>query len=384
MLFLPLQVENPKRFGIAEEEPHANGFLRVRGVLEWSVLEVQVSSTSLPLRRREMPRSSIMIVARNAGRVLSECVESVRRSTSDYEIIIMDNASTDGSIEMVRFGRDVRLLRFSSNLGHSRAFNVGIREARGRFIVNLDLDTILTPGWLDRLVEAAQGSNSIGMVAPKLLRPGNPPVLDSTGHVYQFQTGLARDRGQGERDFGQYDDWTELVSCCFAAVLIKREVLENIGLPDPHMFTVFSDVDFGLRAKLAGWRIIFRPDSVVYHFRGGSTLGPVQDRIKGGGTSPLGLAYPLHTVLKIYQRRNALLVGGRIFLMWLVRAVAGIKNRDLVYASGSLYATLWTVAHLPIRERLVFQRCRRLSDSALVTVPTQHDRRDRSIDLVRE
>ena len=311
------------------------------------------------------PRCSIILVCRNAGSILSECVESVRRHTRDYEMILVDNASTDGSLECLKRGPDTRFVNLRSNIGYARANNVGLAYSRGNYVVLLNPDAIVTAGWLDRLVQEAETSPRIGIVAPKLLRPGDPPTLDSTGHIYQYWTGTSSDRGQGERDTGRYDKDTELPSCCFAAALIKKEVFESVGILDPHLFTLYDDVDFGLRARLAGWRVVFRPDSIVYHLRGGSTSGPVKDRVS---ISKAGSAYQLHTILKIYQRKNAVFVGGRHLLGFLVRIVAGIKNRDGSYARGYLSAAIWTFANLPIQERMATQRIRKISDRVLVPV----------------
>jgi GT2 family glycosyltransferase len=308
-----------------------------------------------------MPASSIVVVNRNGGAVLAECIESVRSNTRDYEIVLIDNASTDDSVRTVKPGSDLRVLRLLSNLGYARANNLAIRQTTGRYVVLLNPDTIVTPSWLERLVDEAEKSPVTGMVAPKLLRQGSPPILDSTGHVYQYRTGLSLDRGQGSLDVGQYDEQTELPSCCFACTLIKREVFEDIGLLDSHMFSLFDDVDFGLRASLAGWRIVLRPDSIVYHLRGGSTREPVKDR-----GNYLAGAYQLHTILKIYQRRSALLVGGRIFVMYPIRIAAGIRNRDLAYAKAYLQRAIWTLTHFPLRERVFYQRRRRISDEMLV------------------
>jgi GT2 family glycosyltransferase len=308
------------------------------------------------------PVSSIVIVNRNGGSILAQCIESVRRNTRDYEILLIDNASTDDSVGTVGPGSDLRAVKLSSNLGFAGANIVGIRKATGRYIVLLNPDTIVTPSWLEKLVDEAEKSPVIGLVQPKLLRPGSPPILDSTGHLFHYQTGLAADRGQGRPDKGQYDENTELPSCCFACTLIKREVFEDIGLPDPHLFTLLDDVDFGLRASLAGWRVVFRPDSIVYHLRGGSTKEPVRDRVNYLGRG----AYQLHIVLKIYELKNALLVGGRIFIMFPLRVAAGIRKRDLAYAKGYVQSALWTLTHLPLRERLFYQRRKRVSDDMLM------------------
>jgi GT2 family glycosyltransferase len=308
-----------------------------------------------------MPTSSIVIVNRNGGEVLAPCIESVRENTRDYEILLVDNGSTDNSLRSVKQGPDLRLIRLRSNLGFAGANNVAIKASRSRYVVLLNPDTIVTPSWLDKLVNEAERSPIIGVVTPKLLRPGSPRILDSTGHIFQYQTGAARDRGIGEYDSGQYDKKTELLSCSFACGLIKREVFEDIGILDSHLFTLYEDVDFGIRARLAGWRVVYRPDSIVYHARGTGTKEVVKDRINSSST-----AYGLHIMLKVYQPRLALRFGGRRFLMYPFCIAAGIRNRDRAYVKGNLRSAVWTLAHIPLRERIFCQRRRRISDDMQV------------------
>ncbi len=184
--------------------------------------------------------------------MLEKCLESIRQYTRDYEVLVHDNSPPN------------------PNLGFARANNLLIRKARGDYIVLLNPDTWVTEGWLDRLIETAQSDPRIGIVQPKTLRPNG--LLDSTGHRYTFFYGvyMPGDRGAEEVDNGQYDTKTELKTCTFAAALIKRRVLETIGLLDEKMFLYCEDMEFCLRAKRHQWRVVYCPTSVVYHVRHGS------------------------------------------------------------------------------------------------------------------
>ena len=184
--------------------------------------------------------------------MLEKCLESVRQYTRDYEVLVHDNGPPN------------------PNLGFARANNLLIRKARGDYIVLLNPDTWVTEGWLERLVATAESDASIGIVQPKTLRPNG--LLDSTGHRYTLVFGvyMPGDRGAEEVDQGQYDALTELKTCTFAASLIKREVFERIGLLDQKMFLYCEDMEFCLRARRSGWRVVYCPQSVVYHVRHGS------------------------------------------------------------------------------------------------------------------
>lgn len=132
----------------------------------------------------------IIIVVRNSGSVLPACIDSVRRHTRGYEIVVVDNASTENVEAKISPGPDIRWVQLGSNVGFAKANNVAINMSTNRYVVLLNPDTIVTPRWLDVLVDEAGSSKRVGIVRPKLLRPNKPPIIDSTGHVYQYQTGL--------------------------------------------------------------------------------------------------------------------------------------------------------------------------------------------------
>jgi len=259
-------------------------------------------------------------------------------------------------------GPDLRVFKLSSNIGFAGANNVGIKESSGRYVVLLNSDTVVTRNWLDALVGQAEKDASIGLVAPKLLRPGNPTLLDSAGHSCRYETAVCKDRGHGEPDKGQYDHLTELPSCCFACALIKKQVFFHIGLLDKKMFLYFEDVDFSLRARIAGWRIVYCPESVVYHIRGGSTRITGQRQLWSRSR-----AYLLRIILKNYQTWPMLLYGTRRFLMELIGIAAAAKNRDRDYAWGCAESIFWNLVHLPARDRVLVQRLRRIPDKAIFT-----------------
>jgi GT2 family glycosyltransferase len=184
--------------------------------------------------------------------LLEKCLKSIAENTSDYEVLTHDNSPPN------------------PNLGFAKANNLLIRKAQGENIVLLNPDTWVTQGWLDELIRTAQSDPKIGIVQSKTLRPNG--LLDSTGHRYSFDHGvyMPGDRGALEPDLGQYDHDTELKTCTFASVLIKRRVFETSGLLDERMFLYCEDMEFCLRAARNGWRIVYCPKSVVYHVRHGS------------------------------------------------------------------------------------------------------------------
>jgi GT2 family glycosyltransferase len=279
--------------------------------------------------------------------------------TNNFEVILVDNASSDGSLETaLRIFPQIISIKNEANLGFAKANNIGIQASRGEWIVLLNPDTRVTDRWLEALAACAGLWKNIGIVTPKLLRK-DEKTIDSTGHSFDFRTGSTSDRGAGEYDRGQYGDMQEIPSCSFACALIARQVFDEVGFLDERMMIYYEDVDLCLRGRIAGWRVLYCPRSVVYHSRGGVTpVGFINVQRQA-------VAYRLRIMLKCYGLRNAILFGAARSIRDVVSAVAGIKNNDLAYSYGYLRAPFWNLLHLPIRERILAQSKRIVSDEEI-------------------
>ncbi len=305
------------------------------------------------------PKYSIIIVNYNGGSLVLRCIESVLKYTHDFEIILVDNNSKDGSDGAIAGSFPaVLMIRNPANLGFAVANNIGIRRARGRHIVLLNPDTLVTSGWLERLSECTASAPQNGIACPKLMRPGGG-VIDAAGHLRDFSTGFSVIRGSGELDQGQYDARQELLSCCFACALIKRSVIQDIGLLDEKMKLYFEDIDFCIRARVAGWRILYCPESLVYHHRGGLTTVGSKRLWRNS------ISYRLRIMIKCYSRRNVFKLGLVRVVLDIAAAASGLKNRDSDYFLGYLASPLWNLMNLPIKERMTVQIRRRASDAEI-------------------
>jgi GT2 family glycosyltransferase len=291
--------------------------------------------------------------------LLANCLSSVFRHTNDFELILVDNSSSDDSFEnAVKLFPRITSLKNELNLGFARANNLGIRASHGEWIILLNPDTRVTDGWLEALAACARAGKNVGIVTPKLLRK-DKKTIDSTGHSFDFRTALTSDRGAGEYDQGQYESAQDIPSCSFACALIARKALDEVGLLDERIVIYYEDVDLCLRGRIAGWRILYCLRSVVYHSRGGLTpisFTPIQRH---------AVAYRLRIILKCYDRRNAILLGAARVIRDLVSTVAGIKNNDSAYAYGYIRSPFWNLLHLPIRERIFTQSKRKVSDEEM-------------------
>ena len=228
------------------------------------------------------PLVSVVILAFNGIEYLRDCLSSVLAQTyPNIEVIVVDNASQDGSPEFVeeKFS-SVRLISNSSNLGFAAGNNVGIRATHGDYIVLLNQDTKVVPNLIEELVNAAEQDNEIGMCASKILYMYEPKRLNSTGFLLlKDLSGLCK--GIGEIDRGQYEQQEDVLAAHGAAAFYRRAMLEEIGLFDEDYFLFSEEIDLALRGRFVGWRCVYVPSAVVYHARSTHT----------GLYSPLKLYY---------------------------------------------------------------------------------------------
>ncbi len=213
------------------------------------------------------PSPTVTIVIANWNRCvhLERCLGALELQTlRDFETVVVDNASCDGSIEMVRkqFPR-VRVIANSRNLGFATANNVGIRASSAPFVATLNNDTEPRPDWLERLVEPALQDPGVGMVASKMLFAHRPGMLNSAG-IALDRAAIAWDRLGGEPDRGG-DGVEEVFGPCAGAALYRRAMLDQIGLFDEEFFAYLEDVDLAWRARLAGWRCLYVASAAVLH-----------------------------------------------------------------------------------------------------------------------
>jgi len=212
------------------------------------------------------PCVSVIVVNWNGKNCLGECLESLcNQSFLDFEIIVVDNGSTDGSIEIVRSRfPECRIILNPSNYGFAKGNNQGINEAKGKYIALLNNDAQADRHWLEELVKAAEDNSRVGMLASKIYLHGRGKVIDNVGHLI-YRDGLNRGRGRLEVDHGQFDQKEEVLFPSGCAAFYRRDMLEEIGLFDEDFFAYGDDTDLGLKGRLAGWKCLYVPTAVVFH-----------------------------------------------------------------------------------------------------------------------
>lgn len=222
-----------------------------------------------PVMNREVqpgpPLISVIIVNHNGREDLERCLHSLRDACGTRtEIIVVDNASTDGSAEYLdRLFTEVRLIRSRVNMGFGAGNNLGARIAKGQYLAFLNPDTLVEPGWLAALLDALQSDDQVGLVTSRILLLQDPGRVNACGNEIHL-SGLTLCRGMNARR-EQYDQPAEVGAVSGAAFLIRRDVFEVLGGFDEDFHLYVEDTDLSWRARLAGYRCLYIPDSVVYH-----------------------------------------------------------------------------------------------------------------------
>lgn len=215
---------------------------------------------------------SVIILNWNGRTYLDDCLNSLNaQKFRDFEVVLVENGSLDGSAEYVRKQFPwVRLLALSQNTGFAEGNNRGLNEASGEFIVTLNNDTKVEPEFLEELLKPALEHPRVGMVAPKMLNFIDRGRIDSVG-IEATTAGMGLNRGVGEQDNGQFDVSTTVFGPCAGAALYRKQMLNEIGFFDSDFFAYYEDLDLAWRGRMAGWEAITAPLAVVYHVHSASS-----------------------------------------------------------------------------------------------------------------
>lgn len=230
-------------------------------------------------RHQPAPRVSIVIPHFNGKDILFSCLQSLRSDAfPEKEIIVVDNASTDGSgIAAEKAFPEIERLQPDRNLGYAGGCNFGVAAARAPYVVLLNNDTIVEPGWLSHLLEALLSKPEIAAVQPKIKSLVEKDLFDYAGAAGGFLDVLGFPFARGrifftiEKDRGQYDDPVPVFWASGTCILLKKQIFNDLGGLDHTFFAHMEEIDLNWRMQLAGHQLLFVPCARIFH-SAGSTL----------------------------------------------------------------------------------------------------------------
>ncbi len=231
---------------------------------------------------------SIHIVSWNSLKFLPDCLKSIFSQTyKNFSVLVIDNASNDGTIEFLQKNfPEVKIFKNNKNLGFAKAHNQGINLTKSEFVLILNPDIILKEDFLEKILSEIEKDEKIGAISGKILKiyTSEPEIeervktkiIDSTG-LKIFKSRRVINRGEGELDKGQYDKVEEVFGLSGACVLFRRQALEDIKISkdlrsyyeyfDEDFFAYKEDFDLSYRLRWRGWKIIYLPNAIAYHYR---------------------------------------------------------------------------------------------------------------------
>ena len=211
------------------------------------------------------PLVSVIVLNYNAGELLLNCIESIKKSAyKNLEIIVVDNISTDKSQEVCKEKYpDIKLIQNNENFGYCEGNNIGIRVAKGDYITILNPDTIVESNWIEELISAYNKFGE-GLYQPKHLSLNEKTVYMSAGNMLNiFGFGYAREKGK--KDQNQFNKIEEINYASGTCLFTSSNVLKKVGLFDPFIFLYHDDLDLGWRASQLGIKSYYVPTSIIYH-----------------------------------------------------------------------------------------------------------------------
>jgi len=321
------------------------------------------------------PRVSIIIPHWNGIDVLSECLDSLKESSfNSVEIIVSDNASSDGSQSWIKENHpDVILIENDKNYGYAGGCNIGATEARGDYLIFLNNDTIQENNWLQPLVDYMDQNESMAACQPKILNYFDRTIFDyaggAGGHMDIFCFPFARGRLflEQEKDDGQYNQSESCFWASGTAMMVRKSAFIEAGKFDAVFFAHMEEIDLCWRLIAMGHRVGSVPASVVYHKN--------------------AVSLPMHSHRKYYlnHRNSLLMLFGNYsipmafyigFIRLILEKVAlgySIIKLDLNHVTGIIRSLIWLLFHpiTIIKKRSRFAKIRRVSDKTIIKSMTK-------------
>jgi GT2 family glycosyltransferase len=319
--------------------------------------------------KEETPLISVVVLNWNGIQTIEKCLNSLYEQTyKPLEILVVDNGSTDGSPDLIRENfPEVKLIINEKNLGFGGGNNIGIRASNGKYIMMLNNDTRLDPKCIEELKKSIEKDNRYGACASKILLEYEDNLIDAAGIVV-CPDGLSIGRGRLENG-DKYNEETEVFFASDCACLYRREMLNDIGLYDEEFFAYADETDMGWRAQLAGWKCIYNPKAIVFHFHSASS---------GSYSSFKAFLVERNRIwVAVKNFPISLIIYGQFYTIWryVLQAYGAITGKgaagrftknsskvELIKILVKVYLSLWKQLPIMLSKRKIIQKKKRISN----------------------
>lgn len=307
------------------------------------------------------PGVSVVIVNHNSGNLLAKCLKCLGQQTIVPEkVIVVDNASTDGSCEMINMQTNITVIRSEKNIGFAAGNNLALAECYSTFVALLNPDAFPEPDWLEKLFFAATEYPEYAMFGSRLVSAENSDLLDGDGDSY-FVSGMVWRQGHMQPVPDRISPW-EVFSPCAAAAFYRTEAVQSAGGFDPDFFCYLEDVDLGFRLRLMGHRCLQVPTAIVHHMGSATTGGQHGDFATYHGHRNLVWTYFKNMPVPLFWIFLPLHLGANLISI----VVGTLRGQGAVMVRAKRDA-LFGVPEM-LRKRRIIQKNRAVSASEILRV----------------
>lgn len=308
-------------------------------------------------------KASVIIPNWNGESLLKDCLKSLREQTfTDFEIILVDNGSTDGSLEYVVSNfPGVKIVKLEKNFGFAKAINEGVKASRADYVVFLNNDTAASKNWLKNLIECINYHPEAISINSKILNFYNRKKIDGVGILIN-EVGQAKSIGWNQKDTGQFNKEIYIFGATGGAALFRREDFIKVGGFDEKYFMYSEEVDFAFRAQFLGYKSIYCPKAKVFH-KHKATAKKLPQLLEywqfRNMTATIIKDFPTSVLLKRFRWLKIILVH--------LNTIFYLLKHGFIWPP--ILADLWIFFHLPylLKERSKIQQSRRISKDYIET-----------------
>ncbi len=312
---------------------------------------------------------SVIIVNFNGARFIKNCILSVLNNTAvSFEIIVVDNASGDKSLEILKQNfsteKKLRLIFLKTNKGPAFARNLGVKKSRGTYLVFLDYDTFVSKNWLKQTIELLKRDQRIGGGQLKILRMSQKNIYDSAGEKFT-SFGFLSERARGSKDNRQFDRVENIFSGKGAGMVVKKNIFKKVGGFDEDYFMYWEEPDLSWRIWLFGYRFVFLPKDKIWHAY--VTKEKNDHYYQKSQVIYYGCRNTITTLIKNLEKKNLIKILPLHILSWLMLSFMFLIQLKLAKSFFIIKGVAWNFVHLRqiLKKRRLVQKNRTISDDRL-------------------